>query len=268
MGLIGAATSSAAPLERLPRWVRLVRAPNPGPMTLEGTNTWVLAAPGSPDVVVVDPGPLDEGHLAAVAAQGRVTTVVTTHSHPDHVEGLPRFLQLCPGASEARAGFTTAAGLTVTVVPTPGHTADSVTLVAGYADQWVALTGDTILGRGTTVVAHPDGDLGDYLHSLSRLERLGAIPVLPGHGPALADCAAAARYYRRHRLARLDQVRSALADGAATAEDVVARVYADVDRAVWPAARLSVQAQLAYLAQVDGPAPGESASGPAGLDPA
>jgi glyoxylase-like metal-dependent hydrolase (beta-lactamase superfamily II) len=264
MGLIGAAASSAAPLERLPRWVRLVRAPNPGPMTLDGTNTWVLGVPGTDDVVIVDPGPLDEGHLAAVAAQGRVTTVLVTHSHPDHVEGLPRFLELCPGASRADAGFTTPAGLGVTVVATPGHTADSVTLVAGYADQWVALTGDTILGRGTTVVAHPDGDLGDYLASLDRLERLGSIPVLPGHGPALADCAAAARYYRRHRLARLDQVRSALAAGAETDDDVVARVYADTDRALWPAARLSVRAQLAYLARTDG----ESASGPARLDPA
>ena len=109
------------------------------------------------------------------------------------------------------------------------------------------LTGDTILGRGTTVVAYPDGDLGDYLHSLGLLELLGALPVLPGHGPALDDCSASAAYYLRHRLARLAQVRSALADGADTPEDVVAAVYADVDKVLWPAAELSVRAQLAYL---------------------
>ena len=263
-GLIGASASSAAPLDRLPRWASLVRAPNPGPMTLDGTNTWVLRAPGADDVVVVDPGPRDDGHLLAVAAQGRVTTVMATHAHPDHVEGMERFLELCPGAVLVAQGFTTPAGLTVTVIPTPGHTGDSVTLVAGYGDERAALTGDTILGRGTTVVAHPDGDLEQYLASLDRLEQLGPIPVLPGHGPALADCGEAARYYRRHRLARLDQVRSALAAGARTPEDVVAAVYADIDRGLWSAARLSVQAQLAYLALHGG----ESMGGPARLDPA
>src|SRR6266542_110669 len=101
--------------------------------------------------------------------------------------------------------------------------------------------------RGTTVVAWPDGDLAAYLASLRRLAELGPAPVLPGHGPALADCAGAATYYLQHRLARLDQVRAARSAGAATAPDVVKAVYADVDRALWPAAELSVRAQLAYL---------------------
>ena len=111
----------------------------------------------------------------------------------------------------------------------------------------VVLSGDTILGRGTTVVAYPDGHLGDYLVSLKRLEGFGGIPVLPGHGPALADCGAAARAYLDHREARLEQVRQAVADGATTARGVVERVYAEVDRALWPAAEASVRAQLAYL---------------------
>ena len=245
----------------LPGWVTLLRAPNPGPMTLDGTNTWVLRAPGEELGFVVDPGPLDEGHLAAVAAQGRVTTVIATHSHPDHVEGLERLLELCPAATLATEGFTTAAGVSVEVIATPGHTSDSVTLVAAYGPEQVALTGDTILGRGPTVVARPDGDLGQYLDSLGRLERLGGIPVLPGHGPALASCAEAARHYIDHRQARLEQVRAALAGGARTADDVVAVVYADTDPALRSAARWSVEAQMRYLE-------GESIEPPGRLDPA
>jgi len=109
------------------------------------------------------------------------------------------------------------------------------------------LTGDTILGRGTTVVAWPDGELGDYLHSLERLRGLGPIPVLPGHGPVLPDAGEIAAAYLEHRRVRLDQVRAAVDAGDRTPAEVVARVYADVDRAVWPAAELSVRAQLAYL---------------------
>ena len=97
------------------------------------------------------------------------------------------------------------------------------------------------------MVAYPDGDLGDYLNSLGLLELLGALPVLPGHGPALIDCAAAAAFYLRHRLARLDQVRAAVAAGASSATEIVETVYADVDRELWPAAELSVRAQLAHL---------------------
>ena len=147
-------------------------------------------------------------------------------------------------------------GLGMRAIATPGHTADSITLIGGVGDERVVLTGDTILGRGTTVVAYPDGDLGDYLQSLELLELLGPLPVLPGHGPALTDCAAAAAFYLRHRLARLDQVRAAVAAGAVSPPEVVATVYADVDRALWPAAELSVRAQLAYLdrtAQSDAP---------------
>src|SRR5690606_10424786 len=118
----------------------------------------------------------------------------------------------------------------------------------GVGDERVVLTGDTILGRGTTVIAEPDGDLGDYLASLRLLELLGPIPVLPGHGPALTDVGAAAAFYLRHRLARLEQIRAVVATGATTAREVVEIVYADVDRALWPAAEASVRAQLAYLA--------------------
>jgi glyoxylase-like metal-dependent hydrolase (beta-lactamase superfamily II) len=246
--------------EQLPGWVRLIRAPNPGPMTLDGTNTWLLRAPGEAGSVVVDPGPADEEHLRAVAAAaGTVAGVLVTHGHPDHVDGLERFCELT-GAVVVRTSRL--AGLAVTVIETPGHTADSVCFLVEAGEQRAVLTGDTILGRGTTVVAWPDGELGDYLSSLERLSVLDGVPALPGHGPALSDCAAAASYYLAHRRARLAQVRAAVAAGATTPEQVVAVVYADVDRALWPAAEWSVRAQLAYLDR----AQRESATGPPPLD--
>jgi glyoxylase-like metal-dependent hydrolase (beta-lactamase superfamily II) len=221
-------------------------------MTLDGTNTWLLRAPGAGTCVVVDPGPLIEDHLADVAGRGKVEEIIATHSHPDHVEGLPRFQELTgvPGLSVAQE-FTAAGGIRIRVLRTPGHTSDSVCFLAEYDDQRVILTGDTILGRGTTVVVHPDGDLGDYLDSLRHLALLGPVPVLPGHGPALDNCADAATFYLDHRLGRLAQVRAARAAGADDAAAVVATVYQDVDRSLWPAAEMSVRAQLAYLDRTD-----------------
>jgi glyoxylase-like metal-dependent hydrolase (beta-lactamase superfamily II) len=265
--MVGHVTESTAGLlAQLPGWVTLIRANNPNPMTLDGTNTWVLSVPDSEERIVIDPGPLEEPHLAAIAASGHVTTVITTHFHHDHTEGVPRLLELCPqarvwdgGAGETHwtgAGAPAGSGLQIRPIATPGHTADSIALVAGVGDERVVLTGDTILGRGTTVVAYPDGDLGDYLRSLGLLELLGALPVLPGHGPALTDCAASAAYYLRHRLARLEQVKQAVAAGADTPSKVIEVVYADVDKVLWPAAELSVRAQLAYLERESGdPAP-------------
>lgn len=255
-GMVGHVTSAAAqPLSALPGWVTMVRAPNPGPMTLDGTNTWVLRAPGGSTSVVIDPGPLDEGHLETVAGHRPVSLILATHSHPDHVEGLPRFQTLVAGAPVHPTGPGTtpisADGLTITAVATPGHTGDSMCFLVECDGEQVVFTGDTILGRGTTVVAYPDGDLGQYLESLATLARLDGRPVLPGHGPALIDCAAAARFYLDHRLTRLDQVRQAREAGAQTAEQIVAMVYADVDRVLWPAANLSVRAQVAYLDRPD-----------------
>ena len=234
----------------------VVLAPNPGPMTLEGTNTWVLRAPGAEGCVVVDPGPLHEEHLAAVAAHGPVEVVLLTHGHADHSEGAARFAELTGAPVRAldprhRLGdeglvegdVVAAAGLEVRVLHTPGHTSDSLSFVLDDA----VLTGDTVLGRGTTVVAHPDGVLADYLESLRRLQDLGELTVLPGHGPELPSAGAAAAHYLAHREQRLEQVRSAVAAGAEDARAVVEQVYADVDRALWPAAELSVRAQLASL---------------------
>jgi glyoxylase-like metal-dependent hydrolase (beta-lactamase superfamily II) len=179
-----------------------------------------------------------------------------THGHPDHTEGVPRFVELT-GAPVGEKAY--AAGIRVETIATPGHTADSVCYVVSYPDgsEPAILTGDTILGRGTTVVAWPDGDLADYLASLRRLMVVGAMPVLPGHGPALDDVTAAAQHYLAHRQARLEQVREALAAGDRTVEEVVARVYADVDRSLWPAAGWSVRAQMDYLRRESHHPPGE-----------
>ncbi|OAR23556.1 MBL fold metallo-hydrolase [Streptomyces sp. ERV7] len=246
-----------------------VLAPNPSAMTLDGTNTWIVAEPDSDLAVVIDPGPLDDAHLRNVVATAermgkRVALTLLTHGHPDHAEGAARFAELTRthvraldpalrlGDEGLGAGdVITTGGLEMWVVPTPGHTADSLCFHLP-ADRAV-LTGDTVLGRGTTVVAHPDGRLGDYLDSLRRLRSLavddGVHTVLPGHGPVLDDAQGAIEFYLAHRAHRLAQVETAVENGHTTAADVVARVYADVDRSLWPAAELSVRAQLEYLSE-------------------
>jgi len=244
-----------------------VLADNASPMTLDGTNTWVLRAPGSERSVVVDPGPLAAAHLAAIAeAAGEVATVLLTHHHLDHSEGARAFAEaagcgvraLDPayrlGGEGLHDGDVVAVGdLEIRVVATPGHTADSLSFVVPA--EGAVLTGDTVLGRGTTVVAHPDGELGAYLGSLDRLHRLAETHELrtiwPGHGPVIDDALAVLDHYVAHRHQRLDQVREALRTLDPTRPDlpraVVERVYADVDQVLWPAAELSVRAQLAYL---------------------
>jgi glyoxylase-like metal-dependent hydrolase (beta-lactamase superfamily II) len=245
----------------------VVLAPNPSPMTLEGTNTWVLLEPGAARAAVVDPGPLDEGHLAAVLAAverrgARVSTILLTHGHPDHAESARRFAELTGAPVRAldpahRLGPEGLAdgdvvevdGLEIRIIGTPGHTGDSLSFLLP-ADR-ALLTGDTVLGRGTTVVVHPDGRLGDYLDSLGRLRAMadgGLVDrVLPGHGPVLNDPLAVLDYYIGHRAERLRQVREALAAGDRTAAEVVRRVYAHIDPSVRFAAEVSVLAQLEYL---------------------
>lgn len=236
---------------------------NPGPMTLDGTNTWVLMAPGGTEAIVIDPGEDEAAHQQRVvnhvtALGARVTRIVLTHGHLDHSEGAPRLARLTsapvqavgPGHDDLADGdVLTAADLEVRVVATPGHTSDSVSFA--LAADHALLTGDTVLGRGTTMVAHPDGELAAYLDSLERIKALtgdGEVAsILPGHGPTVPDAAAMVDFYRVHRRERLEKVRAAMADGAPDADAVVASVYADVDRSVWPAAKLSVLAQMRYL---------------------
>ena len=266
-------------------FAKMLRAENPGPMTLDGTRSYVLGAPGARGRVVVDPGPSLEPHLAALATVGPVDLVLVTHRHADHTGGLARFRELTGApsrgalpefsvagrqrADDVRTGpladgeVLDVAGLRIEVLATPGHTADSVCFMVSAADDpasgGVVLTGDSVLGQGTTVLAEPDGSLRDYLASLDRLSTLPHGPGLPGHGPVLPDLGATVRAYREHRLERLDQVRAALSalraelPGPATTlpdtllDAVTKEVYTDVDPSVLGAARWSVRAQLEYL---------------------
>jgi glyoxylase-like metal-dependent hydrolase (beta-lactamase superfamily II) len=246
--------------------VQCLLAPNPSLMTLDGTNTWLVAEPGSAAVIVIDPGPDDERHLqrihGVVAERGqRVAGIVLTHRHIDHSAGAPRLAELTGafvraadpsyrlGSEGLVAGdVLDSSGCELRVMATPGHTDDSVCLHLP-ADN-VVLTGDTVLGRGTAVIAD-DGSLGDYLDSLQRLralsEETGLSALLPGHGPLLGDPEGVLDFYLAHRAERLDEVRAAIAAGDRSPAEIVRRVYAAVDPALWPFAQSSVRAQLRYL---------------------
>ncbi|MGW0810532.1 MBL fold metallo-hydrolase [Nonomuraea sp. NPDC002799] len=237
-------------------------APNPSIMTLDGTNTWVIGA--GDQVVVVDPGPEDESHLRRVRdhlEERDVTEILLTHGHFDHSGGARRFAAMVKapvraldprhrlgGEGLADGDVVTVNGLEIHVYGTPGHSFDS--LCFWLPQDHAMLTGDTVLGRGTTIIAR-DGGLADYLRSLDRLraaaEGLGARALLPGHGPVLPDPVGALDGYIAHRRERLDQIRAAREQGARTSREIVRVVYADVDRSLWPAAEMSVLAQLDYL---------------------
>lgn len=245
-----------------------ILCPNPGPMTLDGTNTWVLREPGARWVAVVDPGPHDERHLERVARtvqeQGaQVAVTLLTHHHFDHSEGARYFSELTgspvravrPEVRIGGEGFGDGEvidvdGLELRVLTTPGHTADSVGFHLPADD--ILLTGDTVLGRGTAVIAE-DGDLTDYLESLKRLRDLVRATeiraLLPGHGPICTEPLSKLNGYIEHREERLAQILGAVRAGADTPAEIVARVYADVDESLLGAAELSVRAQLRYLAK-------------------
>jgi glyoxylase-like metal-dependent hydrolase (beta-lactamase superfamily II) len=232
---------------------------NPGLLTLDGTNTWVLQGPGSTEMVIVDPGPEDDGHIDRIAGLGKIPLVLISHKHEDHTGAIDKIVDrtgavvrsVGSGFLRGLGGPLTdgevidAAGLRITVMATPGHTADSVSFLLDDA----VLTADTVLGRGTTVIDKEDGNLREYLESLQRLRGVGHRTVLPGHGPDLADLEAVSEMYLAHREERLDQVRAALQElgDDATARQIVEHVYTDVDEKLWDAAEWSVQAQVDYL---------------------
>ncbi len=238
-------------------------ADNPGPMSLDGTKSYIIAASEEGTCVVVDPGPDQEDHLQGLAAAGEVALILITHRHPDHTAGAERFHQLtgapvraadpafCFGGEPLRDGEVIEAGGTqIQVLATPGHTSDSVCFyLPRDGSNGSILTGDTILGRGTTVLDYPDGTLQDFMASLDKLGKLGPATVLPAHGPDLENLESVVLTYRDHRDERLAQIRAALGTlgEGATVQEITDAVYADVPASVRPAAELSVAAQLEYL---------------------
>jgi glyoxylase-like metal-dependent hydrolase (beta-lactamase superfamily II) len=253
-------------LRRVTDTASVLLCDNPGLLTLEGTNTWVLRGPGSDEMVVVDPGPDDDEHIELIAGLGSVSLVLISHKHEDHTGGIDKIVDLTgavvrsvgSGFLRGMGGPLTdgevidAAGLRITVMATPGHTVDSVSFLLDDVrgeGKGAVLTADTVLGRGTTVIDKEDGSLREYLESLRRLRGLGKRTVLPGHGPDLADLEAVSDMYLAHREERLDQVRDALRvlGEDSTARQIVEHVYTDVDQKLWDAAEWSVQAQVDYL---------------------
>lgn len=250
---------------RLDALTERVLAPNPSPMTLDGTNTYLVGPSDGGPVAVVDPGPDLAAHRARVEQAVRdrdaeVAAVLVTHHHPDHAEAAGAWAAAfgCRVVAATREvageqGRIVGDGDTITIGPigievvaTPGHTRDHL---AFRLPTGALLVGDHVLGRGTSVVVHPDGDLLAYLASLRRVLQLGPDALFPGHGPELVeDPAAVLRYYHDHRRFREAQLLAALRSGPASVAQLVARVYHDVDRSLWPAAEASTRAALTALA--------------------
>ena len=245
-----------------------VLAPNPSAWTLDGTNTWIVGEALGP-CAIIDPGPLGSGHKAAIEEtverrSSEPLGIFLTHGHIDHAEGaselahrfgVPLYAWDARSAEETSVGVSRfrngdrfeVNGADVRVLPTPGHSSDSVCFVVGT----MIITGDTILGRGTTLVAHPDGRLDEYLESLQTLARAckdqGIAQLLPGHGPLLDEPEAVVQAYLQHRFDRLEEVSAAMKAGAVTDEEIVDRVYRDIPPEVRPAALATVRAQIQYL---------------------
>lgn len=214
---------------------RLV-APNPGPMTLEGTNTYVF---GTAPAWVIDPGPDDAAHLervrAAGTARGGIAGVLITHSHADHTDGVEALGERLADPGEAP----------VDAIPTPGHAVDHVSFVYGST----CFCGDLILGHGSAIVppAAHGGSLADYLDSLRRLQALELELLAPGHGPPITDPAAKIAEYLDHRLGRERALVDALSAGERSRARLLDAAWADVPEPMRPAAAMAMQAHLEKL---------------------
>jgi glyoxylase-like metal-dependent hydrolase (beta-lactamase superfamily II) len=235
--------------------IRIVRvlAPNPGVYTLEGTNTWVVGCEPS---VVIDPGPADETHLAEVerVAVG-VSAVLITHDHEDHAEGAAAFAERVGaplrawrmrGAERLRDGERVpAGGAELVAMHTPGHSPDHVAF--HEPTEHALFTGDAVVGRGTTLIDPPEGDLAKYVASLKRMLDLGPRTIHPGHGPLVLDARAKLTEYLEHRGERERQLLEEITEAPRTAAELVATIYSDYPEDVRPLAARSVLAHLLKL---------------------
>ncbi len=267
--------------------VEAIIAPNPGPLTLDGTRTWLV---GSERLVLIDPGPALPEHLARVqaAVDGRpVDAILLTHAHSDHAGGASvaaaafgapvmaasdtlgrtglagRVLRdgdtVPVGESEREesdGGESPAGTVSLQVIETPGHAADHISFLL-LPDRWL-FTGDLVLGEGSSAVLHPDGRMSEYLASIRKLEALRPARLLPGHGPPVEEAAARLGEYRRHRLDRERQIQLAIESGSGTVAEIREAVYGPLDPGLQAAAEASVSAHLVHLRErgVDTPEPG------------
>jgi glyoxylase-like metal-dependent hydrolase (beta-lactamase superfamily II) len=231
--------------------VALIRADNPGPFTLSGTNTWVI---GRDPCWIVDPGPALDRHLAAieaeVGARGGARGIVLTHDHADHAESA----QEMATRLGVRVAATRAARATVRitdgdevgpfrVIATPGHAPDHVALVAGQ----VCFTGDAVLGEGSVFIAPDPGALSGYLAALERLQAMDLALLCPGHGPVVEDPHAKIGEYLAHRRDRERRVIAALDDGKRSVEELLDEVWDDAPAVLRPAAAVTLAAHLDKL---------------------
>lgn len=245
-------------MSRMAIAIRRVVAPNPGPMTGQGTNSYLV---GERAVALVDPGPQSAAHadalLAAVPPGGRIVAILVTHGHADHVDGAAE-LKARTGArlyghaalSGVEAPLSDGDTLSVdghalTALATPGHADDH--LCFWLPSARVAFSGDLVAGAGTVVLSQTPGSLGRYLASLERLLALGESRILPGHGPEVEDGPARLREYVEHRAMREAQIVAALGGGPLAVDALVARLYADVPSGLRPMAARNVRAHLELL---------------------
>jgi glyoxylase-like metal-dependent hydrolase (beta-lactamase superfamily II) len=240
-----------------PEILRIV-APNPGPMTHEGTNTYLY---GSDPCVVIDPGPDDVGHLdavrAAAAERGGIGFILLTHSHGDHADGAPSLAAavskqgngdapsvILPGDGEEHGGLR--------AIATPGHAADHVCFLTADA---VCFSGDLVLGEGSTFVPPDGGSLSAYMESLRLLQSQEIALMCPGHGPWIIDPAAKLAEYVEHREMRERRLIAALDRGERSRDALLAEVWDDVPDEIRPAAALVMEAHLQKL-EAEGRLPG------------
>ena len=231
--------------------VSRVVAPNPGPYTGPGTNTWIVDA--GPVVAVIDPGPDDDRHLGALnkrLAHRTVGVVLVTHSHPDHLPLADRFatthratVRRFPDIQDG--DIVRVGNLNITALHTPGHSADH--LAFWLAQDGAAFTGDLILGQGSSMVTYPEGDVAAYLRSLERLAALQPRIIFPGHWDPVPDAMAKIEEYRRHRLQREAQVLAEVQRGGGTAVELTRRVYGRLDEELMAAAEMTMRAHLKKL---------------------